>query len=96
MTTCTSFAVARCATATTAIPARTAGVTPPHAPTSAASSAATVHIAESDDAFGINVVGYDANGRPMMINSQTGGTMYAYLDDSYWTQHYFGAGRVIQ
>jgi len=41
-------------------------------------------------------VGYDANGRPMMINSQTGGTMYAYLDDSYWTQHYFGAGRVIQ
>jgi len=41
-------------------------------------------------------VGYDAQGRPMMLHSGSNGVEYANLNEAYYQNHYFGAGRVTR
>lgn len=39
-------------------------------------------------------VGYDAHGNPIMVHSGSNGVEYANLNQPYYQQHYYGAGRV--
>lgn len=41
-------------------------------------------------------VGYDSQGNPIMVHSGSGGVGYANLNEQYYRDHYYGAGRVMR